>query len=105
MQTNDSPEQQYSEISLRIKQLEELSGDDLKNEMMNLKKALLENPQACMLLLPDEIGAMVSSLRKITGIAIATASAKTGKKKSESSPKAKKMTAEELADALNDEDF
>ena len=105
MQTNDSNEQIYSEISQRIKQLEELSGDDLKNEMMNLKKALLENPQACMLLLPDEIGTMVSSLRKITGIAIATASAKTGKKKSESAPKAKKMTAEELAAALNDEDF
>ena len=104
MQTNDSPEQQYSEISLRIKQLEELSGDDLKNEMMNLKKALLENPQACMLLLPDEIGSMVSALRKITGIAIATASAKT-KKTGEKKAPAKKMTAEELAAALEDEDF
>ena len=100
----DSPEQAYSEISQRIKQLESLSGDDLKNEMINLKKALLENPQACMLLLPEEIGSMVSHLRKITGIAIATASAKTNKKKE---PKAagKKMTAQELADALNDEDF
>ena len=100
----DSNEQIYSEISQRIKQLEELSGDDLKNEMMDLKKALLENPQACMLLLPEEIGSMVSSLRQITGIAIATASAKTSKKKE---PKAagKKLTAQELADALNDEDF
>ena len=100
----DSNEQIYSEISQRIKQLESLSGDDLKNEMINLKKALLENPQACMLLLPEEIGSMVSHLRKITGIAIATASAKTSKKKE---PKAagKKLTAQELADALNDEDF
>ena len=102
--SSDSNEQIYSEISQRIKQLEELSGDDLKNEMMNLKKALLENPQACMLLLPDEIGAMVSSLRKITGIAIATASAKT-KKAGEKKPAAKKMTAAELALALEDEDF
>lgn len=104
MQTNDSNEQIYSEISSRIKQLEELSGDDLKNEMIELKKALMENPQACMLLLPDEIGAMVSSLRKITGVAIATASAKTSKKKE---PKAstKRMTPEELAAALDDEDF
>ena len=100
----DSKEQIYSEISQRIKQLEELSGDDLKNEMMNLKKALLENPQACMLLLPEEIGSMVSSLRKITGIAIATASAKTSKKK-EPKASAKKMTAEELAAAIEDEDF
>ena len=100
----DSPEQAYSEISQRIKALEAMSGDDLKNEMINLKKALLENPQACMLLLPEEIGSMVSSLRKITGIAIATASAKT-KKAGEKKPAAKKMTAEELADALNDEDF
>ena len=71
----DSPEQVYSEISQRIKTLEAMSGDDLKNEMVDLKKALLENPQACMLLLPEEIGSLVSSLRKITGIAIATASA------------------------------
>ena len=100
----DSPEQVYSEISQRIKTLEVMSGDDLKNEMMDLKKALLENPQACMLLLPEEIGSMVSHLRKITGIAIATASAKTSKKK-EPKAAAKKLTAQELADALNDEDF
>ena len=101
----DSPEQVYSEISQRIKTLEAMSGDDLKNEMMNLKKALLENPQACMLLLPDEIGSMVSSLRKITGIAIATASAKTKTKTGEKKTTAKKMTPEELAAALDDEDF
>lgn len=100
----DSPEQAYSEISQRIKALESLSGDDLKNEMINLKKALLENPQACMLLLPEEIGSLVSSLRKITGIAIATASAKTKKAPGEKKS-SKKMTAQELADALNDEDF
>ena len=100
----DSPEQVYSEISQRIKTLEAMSGDSLKDEMVDLKKALLENPQACMLLLPDEIGSMVSALRKITGIAIATASAKT-KKTGEKKAPAKKMTAEELADALNDEDF
>ena len=100
----DSPEQVYSEISQRIKTLEAMSGDSLKDEMVDLKKALLENPQACMLLLPEEIGSLVSSLRKITGIAIATASAKTSKKKE---PKAsvKKMTPEELAAALDDEDF
>ena len=100
----DSPEQVYSEISQRIKTLEAMSGDSLKDEMVDLKKALLENPQACMLLLPEEIGSLVSSLRKITGIAIATASAKTSKKK-EPKASAKKMTPEELAAALDDEDF
>ena len=100
----DSPEQVYSEISQRIKTLEAMSGDSLKDEMVDLKKALLENPQACMLLLPEEIGSLVSSLRKITGIAIATASSKTSKKK-EPKASAKKMTPEELAAALNDEDF
>ena len=100
----DSPEQVYSEISQRIKTLEAMSGDSLKDEMVDLKKALLENPQACMLLLPEEIGSMVSSLRKITGIAIATASAKTKKAPGEKKA-SKKMTAQELADALNDEDF
>lgn len=101
----DSPEQVYSEISQRIKTLEVMSGDDLKNEMVDLKKALLENPQACMLLLPEEIGSLVSSLRKITGIAIATASAKPARKTGEKKAAAKKLTAQELADALNDEDF
>ena len=100
----DSPEQVYSEISQRIKTLEAMSGDSLKDEMVDLKKALLENPQACMLLLPEEIGSLVSSLRKITGIAIATASSKTSKKK-EPKASAKKMTPEELAAALDDEDF
>ena len=101
----DSPEQVYSEISQRIKTLEAMSGDSLKDEMVDLKKALLENPQACMLLLPEEIGSLVSSLRKITGIAIATASAKPARKTGEKKAAAKKLTAQELADALNDEDF
>lgn len=105
MQTNDSPQQIYSEISSRISSLESLMGEDLRNEMTSLKIAIKENPSACMLLLPDEIGTMVSALRKVVGIAIATASAKIKKSPAEKKATTKKMTAEELAAALDDEDF
>lgn len=100
----DSNEQVASEISLRIKSLEELSGDSLKEEMQELKKALLENPQACLLLLPEDIGLMVSYLRKLTGTALASASS-TKTKSSSTKIGTKKMTAAELAAALDDEDF
>ena len=99
-------QQAASEISQRISQLEALSEDSLKNEMIELKKAILENPSACLLLKEEDIGQMVTSLRKITGLAIQKAADKTRKPKAEgAAPKAKKLTAAELAAALEDEDF
>ena len=79
-----------SEISQRIHQLESLSIEDLKSEMASLKKAILENPQACMLLLDEDIGQMVISIRKITGLAIQTAASK------KKEPRAPKATAKKL---------
>ena len=98
----DSNEQICSDITLKIRALEALSGDDLKSEMSALKRAIMENPQACALLLPEDIGVMVSSLRKIVGTAIVAASTK---KTAAKKPAQKKMTAAELAAALDDEDF
>ena len=98
----ESNEQVCSDITLKIRSLEALSGDELKGEMLALKKAIMENPQACSLLLPEDIGLMVSSLRRIVGTAIVTASTKKTKEKK---PSTKKMTAAELAAALDDEDF
>lgn len=104
MSTNDSLEQTAKEIQERILQLENLIGEDLKNEMAALKVAILENPSASALLLPQDIGMLVSALRKITGTAIASASAK---KREPKEPKAiaKKMTAAEIAAALDSDDF
>lgn len=97
---SDSHEQVASEISLRISQLESLAGDNLKGEMQDLKKALMENPNACMLLKPEDIGLLVQNLVKITGIAIASSATK-----KKESTKTKKLSAQELQDALNSDEF
>ena len=94
-------EMSASEISQRISQLETLMGDDLRNEMSALKQAIMENPSACALLHDTDIGKLVSALRKITGQALASATAKKPTKK-EAAPKARKLTQEELNAALDD---
>ena len=96
----DSAEQTYSEISTRIHQLESLATEDLKGEMQQLKKALMENTEACLLMKPEDIGELVKHLVKITGIAITQAP--TVKK---TRTAAKKLTAQELQDALNSDEF
>ena len=97
---NTNAEQTYSEISARISQLESLSKEDLKNEMQDLKKALMENTEACSLMKPEDIGLLVKHLVQITGIAIVSASTAKKEKKA-----VKKLSAEELADALNSDEF
>lgn len=102
----DSVEQVASEIKQKIARLADFEGDSLAGEMAALKKALLENPAACSLLLPEEIGACVAALRRKLGIAIASASAP--KEKKAAKPKAKPLTAAELKAALEevgDDDF
>lgn len=66
-------EQEMHEIQLRIKQLEELSGTDLKSEMDDLKMTLLKNPSACELLLPEDIGLLVRGIKRIVYVAKTTA--------------------------------
>lgn len=91
----DNPEQVVSEIQQRISLLCNFQGDDLKTEMSQLKKALMDNPAACQLLLPEDIGEMVTHLNKIVGREFIE-STKTKEKKA---PKAKekKLSALELA--------
>lgn len=92
-----------ADISAKIAQLEDMSGENLKAEMGELKKALLQNPAACMLLKDEDIGSMVTSLRRMTGIAL---SASTVKKVSTKTDRTKvKLTAADLQAALNSEDF
>lgn len=91
--------QAATDILPRIKELQNLSGEDLESEMQILKKAILENPSAAMLMLPEDIGCMVVALRRMTGqsIAEATAEKKTGTKKAK-----KALTAEEMAAAFDE---
>ncbi len=105
----ESSEQVASDLSIRIQNLlvqmnEGLEGSDLKDEMASLKVSLMENPAACLLIKNEDIGVLVQAYRKITGNAIASASAK---KTTTKTPKAasKKLTQEELLSALDDPDF
>lgn len=101
----NTPEETASEISVRIKQLSDMSEADLKTEMSALKAAIKQNPAASALLLPEDIGQMVEALQRITGFAIQQATTKASKPKKEKAPKSKALTPEELAAALDDEDF
>lgn len=102
---DNNVEQAASELSVKIKELVTLDGDSLKTEMASLKKAIMDNPAACSLLHDEDIGAAVAALRRMVGVAVATASAPKEKKTSKA---VKKLTAAELAVALQavgDEDF
>ena len=94
-----------SEISKRIAMLNEMSESNLREEMRELKAALLENPNACSLLLDTDVNKMVASLYKLTKQDIAEASAPKARKPREAKEKPKVLTAEELAAALEDDDF
>ena len=61
----DENKQLCFEIQARISQLEELSEADLKTEMDDLKMVLLQNPVACTLLLPEDIGKAVAAIKRL----------------------------------------
>jgi hypothetical protein len=82
------------DIVPRIEQLNSLSDMDAENEMRLLKAALMANPAAVSLMMPEHVGTLVSTLRRITKEAI-VASEKPKKEKKAST----KITANlELAD-------
>lgn len=102
MLLNEEPKIAAEEISLRIQALLNIGEEDLKDEMRELKQALMENPAACSFLKEEDIGLLVASLRRITHVAITEASVPKPRAKKE---KQKQLTAAELAAALDDEDF
>lgn len=98
-------EQVFSEIKQKISLLATFDGDSLKTEMASLKKAILENPAACSLLLEEDIGMAVAALRRMVGVAVTTATAPK-EKKAKTSTKA--LSAVELAAAMasiSEDDF
>jgi hypothetical protein len=100
----DSAEQKAAEISQRIAQLEGILPENLKGEMVELKKALLENPAACLLLKDEDIGALVTHLRKLTNTAIISASTNKTSSTAKKEKALKPMSATDLAKALNEVD-
>lgn len=89
--------QEVADIQNRITQLEALSEDDLKPAMKDLKKALMDNPDACSLMLPEDIGKMVEALRRMTGQALVEEKTKT-KTKKQTAAEIKEMLGQPLAD-------
>lgn len=96
----DSPQQICSEIQTRIQGLFPLQADNLAGEMNALKRVLLENPTACNLLMDEDMGALCSNLRRITGLALASAAV--AKEKAPPKEKKKVLSKEEFESALDD---
>ncbi|MGE4259186.1 MAG: hypothetical protein AB7F19_07580 [Candidatus Babeliales bacterium] len=87
-------EQKYADISARIKALADLQEESLENAMKELKKSLSENPNACALMLDEDLGLMVTALRRMNNVQVAEIK-EGGKTKK---PKAAKVALD--ADAL-----
>ena len=62
-------------IKARIAELQNMNGLDLSLAMDGLKTLILANPSACSQLLPEDVGDMVSALRRMTGNSKAAAQA------------------------------
>ena len=62
-------------IKARISELQNMNGLDLSLAMDGLKILILANPSACSQLLPEDVGDMVSALRRMTGNSKAAAQA------------------------------
>ena len=96
--TEEGRSQLYADLTQRIKDLESYSGEDLAKQMTVLKKTLKENPSACALMMPEDIGMLVSALRKITGKAAVAAAAKPARGKA----KPKVLSKEEMEAAWDE---
>lgn len=76
------------EIRTRIERLADMPELDLKQAMDGLKALILANPSACAQLLPEDVGDMVTALRRMTNntVAAALAPAKRGRAATKKEP-------------------
>jgi len=88
-------------IKQKIAEMETFDGISLRHEMDQLKKLIKASPDACMFLLPEELGLCVRALRRMTDNKVAmdmgSTKARASKKQVEI-----KLTAEDIAAALDD---
>ena len=92
--------QAYLDIKSKLNRLSALDGSFLETAMKDLKKALMDNPQACYLILPQDIGKMVIALRAMKNEVIEAAS-ETKEKAPKKAKASKALTAEEIAEAFD----
>lgn len=87
-------QQAYADVKAKIDLLESLEDTVLEPAMKDLKKALMQNPNAVQLMLDTDIGKMVTALRRITKEAQIEAAAE---KKPGRKPKNVVLTADQVA--------
>lgn len=92
--------QAYMDIKSKLNRLSALDGSFLESAMKDLKKALMDNPQACYLILPQDIGKMVIALRAMKNEVIEAAT-ETKEKAPKKAKASKALTAEEIAEAFD----
>lgn len=98
---SENAELALKDIKDKIEEITTIKGDKdlLKNGIKTLQKALLENPSAVNLMLPEDIGAMVSLIRQYTGKEVIEDQAK----KSVSRAKKLDLSPEAVDQLLNEE--
>lgn len=90
-------------IRRKIQDIQSLDGVALRSEMDELRKLLQVNPQACMYMLPEDLGLMVRQLRKITDNKVAQVLSTTRTTKARAAKEAPaKLSAEEMQAAFDD---
>lgn len=90
-------------IRRKIQDIQNLDGIALRSEMDELRKLLQVNPQACMYMLPEDLGLMVRQLRKITDNKVAQVLSTTRTTKARAAKEAPaKLSAEEMQAAFDD---
>lgn len=87
-------------IKQKIANLQDFDGVNLRYEMDELKKLIKASPDACMFLLPEELGLCVRALRKMTDNKVAIDMGATRTKAPKDKPV--QLTAAEIAAALDD---
>ncbi len=92
--------QQIQDMIKQLSVTEE--GEDLRNAMQDLKKALKANPAACAALLPEDIGQLVHHLKKLTGKDVEEAASKKKGTKKKDKIDISNMTSEQQQEILDD---
>ena len=87
-------------IKQKIANLQDFDGISLRYEMDELKKLIKASPDACMFLLPEELGLCVRALRKMTDNKVAVDMGATKAKAKKDTTV--KLSADELKAALDD---
>lgn len=102
-QASEETRKSYKDIRNLVDSLSGVEDDSLADAMTDLKKSLIQNPSACMLMLDQEIGSMTIALRRLTQEAL-VASIKEPKEKKVAKDKVMKLnlTPEQMQRALDE---